>query len=49
MYAIRSYYALDFYIFTNKKQTLSAALPKNWQDNWHNIKAVYDGKEMKLS
>jgi len=40
--------SLDFYIFTKKKQTLSAALPKNWQDNWHNIKAVYDGKEMKM-
>ncbi len=40
--------SLDFYIFTNKKHVLSAVLPKNWQDQWHNILAVYDGAQMKI-
>ena len=40
--------SLDFYIFTKKKQTLSAVLPENWVDHWHNIVAVYNGSQMKL-
>ncbi|MCR8667876.1 DUF4981 domain-containing protein [Aestuariibaculum sp. M13] len=40
--------SLDFYIFTKAKHVLSADLPSDWENNWHNIAAVYDGKQMKL-
>jgi len=40
--------ALDFYIFTGKKQTLTTRLPGDWENKWHNLTAVYDGQEMKI-
>jgi len=40
--------SLNFYIFTNKKYTISALLPENWEDHWHNIAANYNGDHMKL-
>ena len=40
--------SLVFYIFTNKKQELSVDLPDDWENNWHQLTAVYDGQEMSL-
>ena len=40
---------LEFYIFNGKKQVVSAELPENWEGNWHNIIATYNGKVMKLN
>lgn len=40
--------ALEFYIFTGKKEQLTAPLPANWQDTWHQVYAVYDGARMAL-
>jgi len=40
--------SLNFYIFTQKKQIISASLPPDWENYWHHIEAVYDGKQMKL-
>ncbi len=40
--------SLEFYIYTTEKQVLRAALPANWEDNWHKLTAVYDGQEMSL-
>ncbi|MBO4499637.1 MAG: DUF4981 domain-containing protein [Bacteroidaceae bacterium] len=39
---------LDFYIDNGRRQTLSVPLPEDWENRWHNVTAVYDGKEMKL-
>lgn len=40
--------SLDFYIFTKEKKTLRAALPNDWENNWHHITAIYNGVQMKL-
>ncbi len=37
---------LDFYIDTGKRELLTVDLPADWQDKWHNVTAVYDGKKM---
>jgi beta-galactosidase len=39
---------LNFYIYNGQKQVLSSPLPGNWENNWHQLMAVYDGKQMKL-
>ena len=38
--------SLEFYLYTNKKHSLKTKLPENWENCWHNIKGVYDGKRM---
>jgi beta-galactosidase len=40
--------SLDFYLYTHKKHTLRAPLPSDWEYRWHDLKAVYDGKNMRL-
>lgn len=40
--------SLEFYIYTNKKHSIYAPLPDNWEYNWHLVTAVYDGSEMSL-
>lgn len=40
--------SLEFYIYTDKKHSIYAPLPENWEYNWHQITAVYDGSEMAL-
>lgn len=40
--------SLEFYIYTNTKNFLRVGLPENWENNWHNLTAVYDGKEMSV-
>ncbi len=40
--------SLEFYIYTDKLQVLKTALPKDWENNWHNIRAIYNGEEMQL-
>lgn len=37
---------LEFYLYTNRKESIRAKLPDNWEQNWHQITAVYDGKNM---
>ncbi|MDR2498813.1 MAG: DUF4981 domain-containing protein [Tannerellaceae bacterium] len=41
--------SLEFYIYTNKAYSLKAALPDNWENNWHSLLAIYDGESMQLS
>ena len=38
--------SLEFYLYTDKKYTIQAPLPANWEYNWHRVTAVYDGSEM---
>jgi beta-galactosidase len=40
--------AIEFYIYTDKKHVLKCTLPDNWDNNWHQLMAVYDGAQMKL-
>lgn len=37
---------LSFYIFTGTKKEISAPLPEDWENKWHNVRAVYDGTGM---
>lgn len=39
---------LDFYIDTGRRELLTVELPADWQDKWHNVTAVYDGKKMSV-
>lgn len=39
---------VEFYIYTDKKHTVKAQLPDNWENHWHQLTAVYDGKEMAI-
>ena len=39
---------VEFYIYTYKKYTVKAPLPPNWEYNWHQLAAVYNGKEMSI-
>ncbi|GHT34259.1 beta-galactosidase [Planctomycetales bacterium] len=42
---------LQFYIHGGNSgyNTLNAAMPANWYNNWHTVTGTYDGKEMVLS
>ena len=40
--------SLEFYLDNGKKQVLSAPLPADWEDRWHNVTATYDGKQMRI-
>ena len=37
---------IEFYIHNGSKITLTGNLPANWENNWHNVTAVYDGSSM---
>jgi beta-galactosidase len=40
--------SLRFYITTRQRYSVSAKLPANWENNWHHVAAVYDGKAIYL-
>jgi beta-galactosidase len=40
--------SIDFYLFNGRKQTLTAPLPGNWENNWHRLMGTYDGEAMTL-
>lgn len=35
--------SLEFWLTTRSRQKIQIALPDNWENNWHFIKAAYDG------
>jgi len=41
--------SIDFYVYTSKRETVRAALPKNWEQNWHYVSAVYNGKTIAIT
>ncbi len=38
--------SLDFYLYTDKRHILRVKLPGDWENNWHQLSGVYDGKMM---
>ena len=40
--------SLEFYIYTDKKHSIKAKLPANWEYNWHQVTANYDGTSMNI-
>jgi beta-galactosidase len=40
--------SIDFYLYTSKRVSVRAALPKDWEQNWHHVAAVYNGKSMAI-
>lgn len=40
--------SLEFYVYTDKLNAIRAKLPVDWENNWHQIIAVYDGAEMRI-
>jgi beta-galactosidase len=41
--------SIDFYVYTSKRETVRAALPENWEQNWHHVLAVYNGKTIAIT
>ena len=41
--------SLEFYITTNQKKKVLIALPENWEYNWHQVVARYNGSAISLS
>ena len=39
---------IEFYIDNGSKRTLTGDLPSDWENNWHNVTAVYDGAKMSI-
>lgn len=39
---------IEFYIDNGQLQTVSGDLPSDWEGEWHNVTAVYDGASMKI-
>ena len=39
---------LEFYLYTDKRHFIKAALPTDWERHWHRVTAIYNGKEMSL-
>lgn len=40
--------AIEFYITTSSKWTLRMKLPDRWQQQWHHVAGIYDGKTMRI-
>jgi beta-galactosidase len=40
--------SIDFYVYTSKRETIRAALPKNWEMKWHQVVGVYNGKNLEI-
>lgn len=40
---------LEFYITTDKRYRIRTSLPSGWENNWHQVVAVYDGQKMWIS
>ena len=40
--------SLDFYVYTNKMNVLRVPLPADWENHWHQMSGVYDGRQMKV-
>lgn len=39
---------LEFYLQTNKRNSLKVNIPQGWYGNWHHIAAIYNGSKMEL-
>ena len=39
---------LEFFVYGNTWVTLTAALPANWEGQWHRVAGVFDGKSLQL-
>jgi beta-galactosidase len=40
--------SLEFYVYTDKKNSIQAKLPENWEYNWHQVTVNYDGVSMHI-
>jgi beta-galactosidase len=41
--------SLEFYMTTRQRQKVQIALPENWENNWHQVMAQYDGSGITIS
>jgi beta-galactosidase len=39
---------VEFYIYTNRRNTVKVNIPENWYGNWHHVAGIYDGKSIAL-
>ncbi len=41
--------SLEFYLTTNQRHKVQIALPENWENNWHQVAARYNGLAISIS
>ncbi len=39
---------IEFFLHGNERQSATCDVPADWEDNWHHLVGIYDGKELKL-
>lgn len=39
---------IEFFLHGSERQSATCAIPANWENEWHHLVGIYDGKEMKL-
>jgi len=39
---------LEFYVGDKKKTSVKTSLPENWQNNWHLVTGIYNGKQLQI-
>jgi beta-galactosidase len=40
--------SLEFFVSDNEKRIIKTVLPPNWENNWHQVTGICDGKNMSL-
>ncbi len=40
--------SIDFYVYANRKEIVRATLPDNWENNWHHVAGIYNGKSIAI-
>ena len=38
--------SIEFYLTDNNRVSLQTTLPNNWENNWHHVAGIYNGKSM---
>jgi beta-galactosidase len=39
---------MEFYVTTSSKQVVRMPLPENWQNAWHHVTGIYDGRTIRI-
>ena len=40
--------SLVFYVTDSKRNSVTAPVPENWENNWHHLAGIYDGKKLSI-
>lgn len=40
--------SLEFYVTDDNRTSLSVSIPQNWENSWHHLAGIYDGKSLSI-